>query len=227
MKSWILKKYKDESGHELELVHEQAAAQYGYPLSLWTWDEPLREKLNSALYVASETGNVSPAKDLSFEYADGDLVVKKDFHFDNSYVVGVKTSVRRGGSYVTALPAWPAGIWRRHRAAELRGAAPGLRCDRRRREAPEAGQKGCVDQRRTRSDRQLPVGRRLRRILRRDLPSRAAAERLVCRVAQRDRDSQGSSESAGRKGQGRSARRRRRNSERSVERAACLPVRKQ
>jgi len=110
VKSWILKKYKDEAGHPLELVHEQAATQYGYPLSLWTWDEPLREKLNSSLYVASESGNVSPIKDLSFDYSDGDLVVKKTFHFDNTYVIGVKTSAQRGGSYVTALPAWPAGF---------------------------------------------------------------------------------------------------------------------
>jgi YidC/Oxa1 family membrane protein insertase len=110
VKSWILKKYKDNSGHELELVQEQAAAQYGYPLSLWTWDEPSRQTLNSALYVATETGNASSSKDLSFEYADGDLVVKKDFHFDDTYVVGVKTSVRRGASYVTALPAWPSGF---------------------------------------------------------------------------------------------------------------------
>jgi YidC/Oxa1 family membrane protein insertase len=110
VKSWILKKYKDESGHELELVHQQAAAQYGYPLALWTGDPELREKLNSALYVASQTGNESSPNDLSFEYADGDLVVKKAFHFDRSYVVGVRTSVRRGGSYVTALPSWPSGF---------------------------------------------------------------------------------------------------------------------
>jgi YidC/Oxa1 family membrane protein insertase len=112
VKSWILKQYKDDTGHEgMELVHQQAASQYGYPLSLWTWDQALREKLNGALYVASDTGVLSAAKDLSFEYADGDgLVVKKEFHFDNSYVVGVKTSVRQGASYVTALPAWPAGF---------------------------------------------------------------------------------------------------------------------
>lgn len=110
VKSWILKKYKDESGHDLELVHEQAAAQYGFPLSLWTGDPQLREKLNSALYVASATGDTGPVKDLSYEYAEGGLVVKKEFHFDNTYVVGVKTSVRQGGSYLTALPAWPAGF---------------------------------------------------------------------------------------------------------------------
>jgi YidC/Oxa1 family membrane protein insertase len=110
VKSWILKKYKDDSGHNLELVQEQAAAQYGYPLALWTGNDQLSEKLNSALYVGSATGVLSSGNDLSYEYADGDLVVKKEFHFDNSYVVGVKTSVRRGGSYVTALPAWPAGF---------------------------------------------------------------------------------------------------------------------
>jgi YidC/Oxa1 family membrane protein insertase len=110
VKSWILKKYQDEQGHELELVNQPAAAQFGFPLELWTGDDALRETLNNSLYVASETGNASPAKDLSFEYADGDLVVRKDFHFDNSYAVGVKTSVRRGGNYLTALPAWPAGF---------------------------------------------------------------------------------------------------------------------
>ncbi len=109
VKSWILKKYKDNSGNPLELVQEQAAALYGYPLSLWSGDEALRNTLNSALYVGSESGSAN-SKDLSFEYSDGDLVVKKEFHFDNTYVVGIKTSVRRGSSYATALPAWPAGF---------------------------------------------------------------------------------------------------------------------
>ena len=109
VKSWVLKKYKDDKGQELDLVNQPAAAQYGDPLSLWTWDEGLRQRLNGALYVVNESPNAG-AKDVSFEYADGELLVKKELHFDNSYVVGVKTSVLRGGSYVTALPAWPAGF---------------------------------------------------------------------------------------------------------------------
>ena len=109
VKSWILKHYRDDKGQELDLVNQPAAAQYGYPLSLWCWDEGLRQQLSSALYVVNESQTGS-AKDISFEYADGDLAVKKEFHFDNSYVVGVKTSVRRGGVYLTALPAWPAGF---------------------------------------------------------------------------------------------------------------------
>jgi YidC/Oxa1 family membrane protein insertase len=111
VKSWILKKYKDDSGQlGMELVHQQAAAQYGYPMSLWTGNDQLSEKLNSALYVPSATGNVDADHDLSFEYSDGDLVVSKKFHFDNTYVVSVATSVRRGSSYLTALPAWPSGF---------------------------------------------------------------------------------------------------------------------
>src|SRR5690349_20046505 len=38
-KSWILKKYKDDKGNPLDLVNAQAAAQMGFPLSLWTYDE--------------------------------------------------------------------------------------------------------------------------------------------------------------------------------------------
>jgi YidC/Oxa1 family membrane protein insertase len=108
-KSWILKKYTDDAGQPLDLVNQPAAALYGYPLSLWSPDQGLSQQLNSALYVTkqSESGG---AKELTFEYAEGDLSVTKVLHFDSSYVVGVETSVRRGGNYVTALPAWPAGF---------------------------------------------------------------------------------------------------------------------
>jgi len=110
VKSWILKKYTDDSGHPLELVNQEAAQRYGYPLALWSGDVQLRDKLNSVLYVPSETGTANAPNELSFEYADGDLAVKKSFSFDNTYVVSVKTSARRGGVDVTALPSWPAGF---------------------------------------------------------------------------------------------------------------------
>ena len=109
VKSWVLKKHTDDKGQQLDLVNQPAAAQYGYPLSLWSWDDGLRQRLNNGLYVVNQT-QTGNATDVTFEYSDGDLSVKKELHFDNSYVVGVKTSVLRGGSYVTALPAWPAGF---------------------------------------------------------------------------------------------------------------------
>src|ERR1039457_1682790 len=50
VKSWVLKKYTDEKGGPLELVNSAAAEKYGYPLTLWTYDETLRNQLNAALY---------------------------------------------------------------------------------------------------------------------------------------------------------------------------------
>lgn len=110
VKSWVLKKYTDDFGKPLDLVNKPGAEKYGYPLSLWTYDETLRNQLNSALYVASESGRKSAPASVSFEYADGDVSVRKSFHFDHSYVVKVETEVVRGSAYVPAYPAWPAGF---------------------------------------------------------------------------------------------------------------------
>jgi len=53
VKSWVLKKYTDDKGGQLELVNSAAAEKYGYPLSLWTYDEGLRNKLNAVIFVIS------------------------------------------------------------------------------------------------------------------------------------------------------------------------------
>ena len=110
VKSWTLKQYKDEKGQPLELVHQDAAQQFGYPLSFYTYDPALTSKLNSGLYVASASGVLTTPGELTFEYSDGDLAAKKTFRFSDSYVVGVETSVTRGGANVAALPAWPSGF---------------------------------------------------------------------------------------------------------------------
>ncbi len=44
VKSWVLKKYTDDKGGQLELVNSAAAEKYGYPLTLWSYDEGLRNK---------------------------------------------------------------------------------------------------------------------------------------------------------------------------------------
>ena len=56
VKSWILKKFTDDKDQPLDLVNKAAAEKYGYPLSLWTYDESQRNKLNSALYLAPSSG---------------------------------------------------------------------------------------------------------------------------------------------------------------------------
>ncbi|HZC21997.1 MAG TPA: membrane protein insertase YidC [Candidatus Binatia bacterium] len=111
VKSWILKKFdNDAENGPLDLVNQGAAALYGYPLSLWTYDEALRNKLSSSLYVVSEQGQQSTPTTVTFEYSDQDLAVRKTFSFDNTYVVKIETSVTSKGSYVPALPAWPSGF---------------------------------------------------------------------------------------------------------------------
>jgi YidC/Oxa1 family membrane protein insertase len=121
VKSWILKKYTDDKGGQLELVNSAASDKYGYPLSLFTYDEGLRNKLNSVLYVATDrddrdadagraetSGAPSP---IQFSYDDGDVSVHKSFKFDrSSYVVEINTSVAQKGAPVTAFPMWPAGF---------------------------------------------------------------------------------------------------------------------
>ena len=109
-KSWILKHYDDDQGKPLELVNNAAAPTYGYPLSLWTYDEALRNKLNSVLYVNSGPASCQAPCEVSFEYADADLSVRKTFHFDDSYVVRVEATVLQKGTPISALPMWPAGL---------------------------------------------------------------------------------------------------------------------
>jgi YidC/Oxa1 family membrane protein insertase len=111
VKSWVLKNHlSDDQSHQLDLVNSSAAAKFGYPLSLWTYDEGQRNKLNSALYIASTSGTISAPASLQFEYSDEGFVVRKSFEFDNSYVVRVETSVFLNDSPVSAFLAWPAGF---------------------------------------------------------------------------------------------------------------------
>ncbi len=111
VKSWILKKFdNDAQNGPLELVDNAAAQSYGQPLSLWTYDETLRNKLSSALYVASSDGRLTAPAQITFEYADQDVVVRKTFDFDHTYVLKVETSVVYRGAEILAAPAWPAGF---------------------------------------------------------------------------------------------------------------------
>jgi YidC/Oxa1 family membrane protein insertase len=109
VKSWILKQYDDDQRRPLELVNS-ASSKFGYPLSLWTYDENQRNKLASVLYVTTSSGNAKTAADITFEYADEDIAVRKTFHFDDSYVMHVEATVLEKGKVISAFPMWPAGL---------------------------------------------------------------------------------------------------------------------
>jgi len=127
-KSWILKKYKDDKGNPLDLVNAPAAAQMGFPLSLWTYDEGLRKKLNEVLYIGevAQDGRGKQSLDvkkntlaglhldapqtITFDYAGENITIHKSFSFDKSYLVKVETLVTRNGQLVQAYPAWPSAL---------------------------------------------------------------------------------------------------------------------
>ncbi|WP_158792949.1 membrane protein insertase YidC [Granulicella sp. L60] len=120
--SWMLKKYKDNDGKPLNLVHTQAADQFGYPLSLYTYDAALTTALSKGLYVASASGNLAAPASLTFKYSDGAVEVRKTFSFDETYVLHADVEVTRGGAPVRALINWPGGFGDQDNAAAYAGA---------------------------------------------------------------------------------------------------------
>jgi len=123
--SWILKQkqYKDSDGkQQLDLVHGLAAAQVGFPLSLYSYDAALTTTLNQALYVPSATGNLSSPATLTFNYSDGAIQVRKTFSFDETYVLHADVEVTRNGAPVRALINWPGGFGDQDTAAAYSGA---------------------------------------------------------------------------------------------------------
>ncbi len=109
VKSWVLKKYKDEDGHPLDLVNP-LAVKFGLPLSLYTYDENLRNQINSALYVGSASGSITAPGSLTYEYAQGDITVRKTLQFADTYVIALETVVTQNGKPVQAYPMWPAAF---------------------------------------------------------------------------------------------------------------------
>jgi YidC/Oxa1 family membrane protein insertase len=120
--SWILKKYQDSYGKPLDLVHTQAAASVGYPLSLYTYDPGLTADLAKALYLPSATGNLTAPAKLTFKYVAGEYSVTKTFSFDQTYVLHADTEVLRNGVPVRALLAWPGGFGDEETALSYNGA---------------------------------------------------------------------------------------------------------
>jgi len=114
--SWILKSkpgggaFKDDSGKPLDIIHQQAAEKFGYPLSLYTTDSSLNAGLASALYVPSATGTLAVPAKLTFKYSDGSLQVTKTFAFDETYILHADVQVTRNGQPVRAYLMWPGGF---------------------------------------------------------------------------------------------------------------------
>jgi YidC/Oxa1 family membrane protein insertase len=114
VKSWQLKKYKDDAKPQrvLDVVHPDASQQTGgWPFSVVLEDEQLQNAANGGLYqVSSAESPLHAPADAEFTWSDGHLEVTKRFQFDHTYVVRVDTSVKLDGKPVTAGLAWLGGF---------------------------------------------------------------------------------------------------------------------
>jgi YidC/Oxa1 family membrane protein insertase len=109
VKSWILKKHKDNAGKPFDIVNQTVAPQLGYPLSFFTYDKELEKKLNESLYVGGASPD-SKTGALAYEFSDGDIAVRKTFRPDKDNLLSVETDVLRNGQHVPAFPQWPSGL---------------------------------------------------------------------------------------------------------------------
>jgi len=115
IKSWVLTeknpngsyKYTDNSGKPFDLVNPAVSQQLGYPFSLFTYDKELQKNINEGLYITSPGGKEGP---VTFEYSDGDVLVRKIFRAEKDHILDVETEVTRNGQRVQAFPQWPSGL---------------------------------------------------------------------------------------------------------------------
>jgi YidC/Oxa1 family membrane protein insertase len=118
VKSWQLKKYKDDAKPQrvLDVVHQDASQELNaWPLSVSLSEPNLDQTANSGLYQATSTGSEAPGTlsapaKLDFAWSDGHLEVTKHFRFDDSYVVQTEVSAKLDGKPITAGLAWLGGF---------------------------------------------------------------------------------------------------------------------
>jgi len=118
VKSWQLKKYKDDAKPQrvLDVVHPDASQELNaWPLSVSLSDPNLDQTANSGLFQATVRGSGAPATltaptELDFSWSDGHLEVTKHFKFGDSYVVQTEVSAKLDGEPVTAGLSWMGGF---------------------------------------------------------------------------------------------------------------------
>jgi YidC/Oxa1 family membrane protein insertase len=115
LKSWKLKKHKDDQGEDLELVSESSSELHLYPFSLRTDDPSFDAIINTGLYKfsAPESKFKEGQKgELRFQYADENGVqVEKVFIFqEGKYDFDVQISVRKKGEEIEPHLIWGPGF---------------------------------------------------------------------------------------------------------------------
>jgi YidC/Oxa1 family membrane protein insertase len=118
VKSWQLKKYKDDArpARVLDVVHPDASQELNaWPLSISLSDPNLDDTANAGLFQATVKGSESPPTltaptELDFSWSDGHLEVTKHFKFGDGYVVQSEVTAKLDGKPVTAGLSWMGGF---------------------------------------------------------------------------------------------------------------------
>ena len=108
VRSWILKKYVDTDGKQLELTNPAAFAKVGLPFSLSFRDHKPSTDLNQALFVAKP---LEGTPGIEFNFSSGTLQCRKVFQFrKDRYLSEVTSEVTDGGTAVPHMLAWRGGF---------------------------------------------------------------------------------------------------------------------
>ena len=113
VRSWELKKYTDDKGKTLDLVHPAASEQLGaWPLSLALDDPQVEAAVNGALYTMTPeySGTVHTPAEIEIMWSDGKTSVTKRLKFAADYIVELQTSVLVDGKPVPHSIAWRGGF---------------------------------------------------------------------------------------------------------------------
>jgi YidC/Oxa1 family membrane protein insertase len=108
VRSWVLKKYRDGAGKELDLVYPAGAAKAGYPFTLVFPNQKPAVELGQSLYAAETTPD---GLGVIYRFSDGSVFCEKSFRFKkDSYLVEISSEVRQGAVQMPHLLAWRGGF---------------------------------------------------------------------------------------------------------------------
>src|SRR3954453_2716020 len=107
VKSWVLKKYRDDSGKPLELINS-AATEVPRPFAIELKDQKLTVDPNTVLYQSKPS---SDNLGVDFDFADGNTAIHKSFSFGkDSYLAEVKSQVLVGNNPAPHFLLWRGGF---------------------------------------------------------------------------------------------------------------------
>ena len=95
VRSWVLKKFFDQSKKQVELVNAAGGTRLGFPFAVLTKGTAVAPEPNQVLYVATKSAS---GLGITFEFSDGKVHAKKTFEFEqNRYLVKVSSELREQG----------------------------------------------------------------------------------------------------------------------------------